>query len=95
MLLWSRLQDPNRADQEKVHRFSNASLAADCVISDPTSGFGFGVRKLHKSAQDVLRHLLKDAGTLTKDDERRLAFLSTHDNSFANAFPLALTGSDP
>ena len=58
------------------------------------------MRKLHKSAQDVLRHLdyeglLKDAGTLTKDDQRGLAFLSTHDNSFANAFPLALTGSDP
>ena len=31
--------------------------AADCVISAPTSGFGFGVRKLHKSAQYVLRHL--------------------------------------
>ena len=43
--------------------------AADCVISAPTSGFGFGVRKLRKSAQDVLRHLdyeglVKDAGTL-------------------------------
>ena len=74
--------------------------AADCVISAATSGFGFGVRKLHKSAQDVLRHLdyeglLKDAGTLTKDDQRGLAFLSTHDNSFADAFPLAVTGSDP
>ena len=74
--------------------------AADCVISAPTSGFGFGVKKLHKSAQDVLRHLdyeglLQDSGTLTKDDQRGLAFLSTHDNSFANAFPLALTGSHP
>ena len=54
---------------------------------------------MHKSAQDVLRHLnyeglLKDTGTLTKDDQRGLAFLSFHDNSFANAFPLALTGSD-
>ena len=41
--------------------------ATGCVIFAPTSGFGFGVRKLHKSAQDVLRHLdyerlLKDAG---------------------------------
>ena len=72
--------------------------AADCVIAAPTYGFGFGVRKLHKSAQYVVRHLdyeglLKDAGTLTKDDQRGLAFLSTHENSFANAFPLALTGS--
>ena len=55
--------------------------------------------QLHKSAQDVLRHLdyeglLKDAETLTKDDQRGLAFLSNHDNSFVNAFPLALTGSD-
>ena len=51
--------------------------AADCVISAPTSAFGFGVRKLHKSAQDVFRHLdyeglLKDTGTPTKDDQRGL-----------------------
>ena len=82
---------------DSLERIGKAS-AADCIISAPTSGFGFGVRKLQKSAQDVLRHLdyeglLKDAGSLTKDDQRRLAFLSTHDNSFANAFPLALTGT--
>jgi len=38
--------------------------------------------------------LLKDARALTRDDQRGLAFLSTHTDEFANSFPLALTGAE-
>ena len=34
--------------------------------------------------------LLSMQELLAGDDQRRLAFLSSHDNKFANAFPLAL-----
>ena len=65
------------------------------IFSAPTSGFGFGVKKFHKSVQDVLRELdykgvlLTVENFLAGDDQRRHAFLSSHENKFANAFPLA------
>jgi hypothetical protein len=65
------------------------------ILSAPTSGFGIGVKKLHKALQDLLRELdymgvlLSMQELLAGDDQRRLTFLSSHDNKFANAFPLA------
>jgi hypothetical protein len=64
------------------------------VFLAPTDGFGFGVKKLHKVIQDSLRELdynsvLLSMQVLAGDDQRRLAFLSSHDNKFANVFPLA------
>ena len=59
--------------------------------------FGFGVTKMHKKTQDILRKmdyefLLKESKVLAKDDQRSIAFLATHDSAFANCFPVA---SDP
>ena len=86
-------------------RYSNSLARIDespdaaCILTVETNCFGFGVKKLHKSMQDILRKLdydglLKDAKSLTRDDQRGLAFLSTHADEFANSFPLALTGYD-
>jgi len=57
-----------------------------------TSCFGFGFKKLHKSIQDMLRELdykgvLLSMQELAGDDQRRLSFMSSHNNKFANAFP--------
>jgi hypothetical protein len=56
------------------------------IFSAPTSGFGIGVKKLHKTLQDLLRDLdykgvlLSMQELLAGDDQRRLKFLSSHDN---------------
>jgi len=65
------------------------------VLMASTSCFGFGFKKLHKSIQDMLRELdykgvLLSMQELAGDDQRRLSFMSSHHNTFANAFPLAL-----
>ena len=65
------------------------------VLMDSASCFGFGFKKLHKSIQDMLRELdykgvLLSMQELAGDDQRRLSFMSLHNNKFANAFPLVL-----
>ena len=57
--------------------------------------FGYRIKKLHKATQDVLRELDYQivqslASSMSGDDQRKITFCSTHDNAFANSFPLAL-----
>ena len=63
------------------------------AVSD--SCFGYGIKKLHKAIQDKLRDLdyqvvQSFADSMSGDDQRRIAFCSTHNNVFANSFPLTL-----
>jgi hypothetical protein len=78
---------------------SHATLAIDppeggiFTVSD--SCFGYGIKKLHKAIQDILRDfdyqiVQSLTNLLSGDDQRRIAFCSTHNNPFANSFPLAL-----
>ncbi len=65
------------------------------VLTVPAAAFGFGVTKMHKKTQDILRRtnyelLLKESKVFAKDDQRSIAFLATHDSAFG--FPVA---SDP
>ena len=78
---------------------SNTTLAIDppeCgVCTASNSCFGYGIKKLHKAIQDILRHLDYEivqslADSMSGDDQRRITFCSTHNNAFANSFPLAL-----
>ena len=65
------------------------------LLVKPVAGFGYGVPKLHRSLQNELRDLEYKrtlslvSSDLTSDDQREVSFLRTHDNKFANAFPLA------
>ena len=78
---------------------SHTTLAIDppeggiFTVSD--SCFGYGIKKLHKAIQDILRDfdyqiVQSLTNSLSGDDQRRIAFCSTHNNPFANSFPLAL-----
>ena len=64
------------------------------LLVKPAAGFGYGIPKLHSAVQNDLRGLefkrfLSLVSDLPSDDQRALSFLRTHDNKFANAFPLA------
>jgi hypothetical protein len=66
-------------------------------LTSPIDGFAFGLRRVHKRAQDLIRQLdymglLADSELLAGDDQRAIAFLATHDSPFANSFPAT---SDP
>ena len=74
----------------------DATEEVDSIFSVPSEGFGFKVKKLHKTMQDELRaldaealHLLAEQ-EIGGDDQRRCAFKAASGNKFANAFPLAL-----
>ena len=59
------------------------------------SCFGYGIKKLHKAIQDKLRDLDYQivqslALSMSGDDQRRIAFCSTHNKVFASSFPLTL-----
>ena len=59
------------------------------------SCFGYGIKKFNKAIQDKLRDLDYQivqslAYSMSGDDQRRIAFCSTHNNVFANSFPLTL-----
>lgn len=67
------------------------------LLTSPIDGFAFGLRRIHKRAQDLIRQLdymglLADSELLAGDDQRAIAFLATHDSPFANSFPAT---SDP
>jgi hypothetical protein len=81
------------------HFESHTTLAVDPpesgIFTASDSCFGYGIKKLHKAIQDVLRDLdyrivQSFVDSMTGDDQRRIAFCSTHNNPFANSFPLAL-----
>ncbi len=62
------------------------------IFAASDSCFGYGIKKLHKTIQDKLRDLdyqivLSLAYWMSGDDQRRIAFCSTHNNVFANHFP--------
>ena len=65
------------------------------LLVTPAVGFGYGTSKLHSALQHVLRDLeykcilSSVSSDLPADDQRALSFLRTHDNKFANVFPLA------
>ena len=65
------------------------------LLVTPAVGFGYGTSKLHSAIQHVLGDLEYQGllsfvkSDLPSDDQRSLSFLRTHDNKFANAFPLA------
>ena len=65
------------------------------IFAASDSCFGYGIKKLHKAIQDKLRDLDYQivqslAYSMSGDDQRRIAFCSTHNNVFANSFPLTL-----
>ena len=69
------------------------------IFAASDSCFGYGIKKLHKAIQDKLRDLDYQivqslAYSMSGDDQRRIAFCSTHNNApgnvFANSFPLTL-----
>jgi hypothetical protein len=67
------------------------------LLTSPVECFAFGLTKVHKTAQDLIRQLeymglLADSKLLAGDDQRAVTFLATHDSSFANCFPAT---SDP
>ena len=70
------------------------------VFSQNPSCFGAETKKLHSVLQEVLRQqdyevlLLVANQDLARDDQRAITFLATHDNPFANVFPLSPTGAD-
>ena len=62
------------------------------LLTSPIDGFVFGLRRVHKRPQDLIRQLdymglLADSELLAGDDQRAIAFLATHDSPFANNFP--------
>jgi len=65
------------------------------LLVKPAAGFGYGIPKLHSALQNDLRGLefkrllFLVSSDLPSDDQRAVSFLRTHDNKFANAFPLA------
>ena len=78
---------------------SHTTLAIDppdCgIFTASDSCFGYGIKKLHKAIQDTVREfdyqiVQSLADSMSGDDQRRITFCSTHNNSFANSFPLAL-----
>ena len=67
------------------------------LLTSPVECFAYGLTKVHKTAQDLIRQLdymslLYDSKLLAGDDQRALTFLATHDSPFANCFPKT---SDP
>ena len=65
------------------------------IFAASDSCFGYGIKKLHKAIQDKLRELDYQivqslTYSMSGDDQRRIAFCSTHNNVFANSFPLTL-----
>ena len=67
------------------------------LLTSPVASFAYGLTKVHKTAQDLIRQLnytclLADSKQLAGDDQRAVTFLATHDSPFANSFPAT---SDP
>ena len=65
------------------------------IFAASDSCFGYGIKKLQKAIQDKLRDLDDQivqslTYSMSGDDQRRIAFCSTHNNVFANSFRLTL-----
>ncbi len=62
------------------------------LLTSP-DGLAFGLRRVHKKAQDFIRQLdYMFLRVSRSDDQRAIAFLATHNSPFANSFPVT---SDP